>query len=917
MKRMIALLSLILMIVGCSADFDTFGESDYNDFKDIRFKEQSMNSSVYPDEHLVKVSLDSVPDSLETWDSLTIESISMSHMASLHLVKSKFKAFPEDSAAIDSLSNVLNYDDQELKEGGRIKLPSGLSLYVMVVSESGTPSLWKISFTIPNVVAPSSSNSESDDFDDDGNDENSQTDNSNSSSSNAKSSSGTDSGSNDDSQVSGNLDETVSSSSVALNANNDLQVSFKDELENVISGDSIFVTFAQGTDLKKVVLDTAIIHRKASIDNDPAKISDWSKAQKFVVTAEDGTSRTWVVVVRAILSAETDLQITFENQLKFSKSDDTISVKLTNGSEITSAKVRDFAIPDGAKIKPSLDSVAKWNETQKFTVTAEDGTEKVWIVALSVAEADEKASSDKELVSISAEGEIEKATVDANKKTIVLHLASPEARSSVKLSITVSETASHNIGSASVNLLTEKTLTITAEDGSSVDWKISADYPVSAEADVLTFETEDFDSKVDIDKASHKISLEVAYGVALDEVYFSATYSEGAKLKSPKSGFLNLEEGSAELVVTAANGESVTWTVVALVVAPAPQIKSISIGSESKVAGTIDENAGTIFFNMDYKKDLNLRSLKVKDLKLSDGATTDDISVGESYDFAMEKVVTVSNGSGMEKTYKLVAGYQYPGSDFNTWKKDAYGNMNAIDGWDNGNNDYAKELTVNTEGGTVIKMESQNAVVKFASGNMLVAKFNPLNIAAASMAGYDDGNELIDFGKPFYGRPKYVEFDVKYDGKGDSCDIYLILESRLTSDGKVRTENDGANRYRKSSDVNTLVASAWFRSKSVEDDSDPDVVSITDASRSGYKTIRLAIHYGEPLEGSPLYNSQTFSADMKHPKDGIDNHLEKTDEPDKFPVTHLRVVMASSALGNLYKGTIGATLYVDEMRLIY
>jgi len=29
------------------------------------------------------------------------------------------------------------------------------------------------------------------------------------------------------------------------------------------------------------------------------------------------------------------------------------------------------------------------------------------------------------------------------------------------------------------------------------------------------------------------------------------------------------------------------------------------------------------------------------------------------------------------------------------------------------------------------------------------------------------------------------------------------------------------------------------------------------------------------------------------------------------------VVMASSALGNLYKGTVGATLWVDEMRLFY
>lgn len=918
MKRLLPFLAFVFSLVACSADFDTFGESDYNDFKDIRFEEQSMKSSVYPDEHIVKVTLDSVPDSLKTWDSVTIESVSMSHMASLHLVKSKFKEFPGDSAAIDSLSNALKYYDAELKKGSKVKLPSGLTLYVMVVSESGEPSLWQINFTIPNVVVPASSNSAGGDSDGEGDEGNSQADNVKSSSSMA--SSGTSDGKNDDSEKPDNSDEpseVASSSSIALNSNNDLQISFKDELENVMSGDTIYVTFAQGTDLKKVKLDTAIVHRKANIDKEPTSVTDWSKTQKFVVTAESGVARTWVVVAKVILNSETDLQIIFEKQLKFAKSNDTIAVKLENGAEITSAKVKNFEISVGAKIKPLPDTLLKWSEMQKFTVTAEDGTTKDWVVSLAIAEKDEKASSDKDLISISAEGQIKNATIDADKKTVVLHLASAETRSSVKLTIKVSETASHNFGSAAVNLLAEKTLTITAEDGSSVDWKISADYPVSADADVLTFETDDFSSAVDIDKTNHTISLEVGFGVTLDEVYFTATYSEGAKLVSPKLGFLNLEEGSAELVVAAANGETVTWSVTVSVSVPAPQIKFISIGNEAKVVGTIDEKAGTIFFNVDYFKDLNLRSLSVKQLTLSDGATTEDIESGKSYDFAMEKTVTVKNSNGDSKTYKLQAGYQYPGSDFNTWKKDVFGNMNAVNGWDNGNNDYAKELTTSEEGGTVVKMESQNAVVKFASGNMLIAKFNPLSIAAASMASYDDGNELIDFGKPFYGRPKYVEFDVKYDGKGDSCDLYLVLESRLTSDGSVRTAHEGANRYRSSSDVNTLVGSAWYRAKTVDDKSDPDVVSITDASRSGYKTIRMAIHYGIPLEGSPIYNSQTFSTELKHPKDGIDNHLEKTDKPDNFPVTHLRVVMASSALGNLYKGEIGATLYVDEMRLIY
>lgn len=344
-----------------------------------------------------------------------------------------------------------------------------------------------------------------------------------------------------------------------------------------------------------------------------------------------------------------------------------------------------------------------------------------------------------------------------------------------------------------------------------------------------------------------------------------------------------------------------------------PRLLGLVVGA-GDVSGTIDEESATVFLEMDYGTDLDLRSLEVKSLELSDGASA-DVEVGESYNFSRIKEIRVTLGE-QERVYRVQAGYQYPGSDFNTWTDDDFGNQNDIAGWDNGNNDAisaTKTLTVN-EGKQVIKMESKDAKIlgigRFASGNMLVAYFNPKAVSTLKMTGYDDGNELIDFGRPFYGRPKYVEFDVKYEGKGDSCDLYVILEHRS------RTSNEGKNQYRASSDVNTMVASAWYRATTVESDEDPDVVSIVDAGREGYKTIRLAFKYGIPDEASPIYNSSLFTKSLKNSA-GIDNHVEKTESPDDFDVTHIRVVMASSALGNLYEGSVGATLWADEMRLIY
>ena len=568
---------LCAALFGCTADYDTFGQSDYRVFNEIAFEEGESGAMLYADEHKIVVSLDEIPDSLETWDSATISLLDISSMATLHLVDGKFKEFPSDSAALDSLAQELSYVKDRLHEGDKVRIPSSGTVYLMLVSESGIPSLWQVVFEIPEKKVKSSSS--------------------------------------------------------------------KDE-----PGDT------------------------------DAKSSSSS--------AKEGSSS--------------------------SKTDDSSSGK------------------------------------------------------------SDASSSSKE---------------------------SAGSSSSVK-----------GDGSAS------------SGDGNS----------------------------------------------------------------------------------SAGGGEPESSSSVA-VPANAPKLLRLIAGA-GEVEAEIDQDAGTVFLNMNYNIDLDLRDLEIKGLELSDGATA-SVKVGESYNFARGLKVTLEN-DGVERTYTVKAGYQYPGSDFNTWVKDDFNNMNDIDGWDNGNNNYAKELTTNAEGKSVIKMESQTAVIKFASGNMLVAYFNPKGVSAISMAGYEDGNELIDFGRPFYGRPKYVEFDVKYDGKKDSCDLYVILENRS------RTSNEGKNQYRTSSDVNTMVASAWYRATTVESEDDPDVVSITDAEREGYKTIRLAFKYGIPYDSSPIYNSSVLTKGLKN-KSGIDNHLDPTDSPDDFDVTHIRVVMASSALGNLYKGSVGATLWADEMRLIY
>ena len=542
-------LALIVVLWACTADYDTFGTSDYRSLNEIAVAEQDGTPVIYSTEHRIEFDLVELPESLETWDSVTFDAIDISHFASVHLVKDKIAEFPSDSVKLDSLAKKLDYSDDAIEVGEKIHLPSDHIVYVVVVSESGKKSVWQLMFNIPNKKTKSSSSAKS-----------------NSSSS---------------------------------------------------------------SDAKK--------------DSSSDKSSD----------SKDGASSS------------------------SSKSD--------------------------------------------------------------------KESDD------------------------------PRAESS------------------------------------------------------------------------------------------SAT-----------SNKLN-----------------------------APKILALSIAG---IEAVVDEDAKHIHVdNFDFLADLT--SLELSDLELSEGASA-DISVGEAYDFGSGVQVTVTNDEGESEKYSVKAGYQLPGSNFNSWNKDEDAVLpDSV--WDNANTIVV--TTEKTSSGSMIgaRIQTSSVLGKVASGSLYTAVFNPKGVSTILMASastWPDGNELLDFGKPFAARPEFVEVLFSYDGKGDSCDIYILLENR--------TGDKNANR--KTSDVNKLVASAWFRSTKADNSGreNPDVVSVSEPDENGMRTLRLKLKYGEPLEGSPIENSSTFNTNLiSSNKSAINNGLVQGSGDE--PVTHIRVVFASSADGNHYKGTKGAILVIDEMKLIY
>ena len=583
----LSLLGLIAIVLlnGCSADYDTLGVSDYRNLEEISFAEQDGSSMVYSAEHSMEFDFVAPPESLETWDSLTVENIDLSHFASLYLVDDKIKEFPEDSLELDSLAEKVSYSKSALKPGDKIRVPSSHVVYVVVVSESGKKSIWKLILNVPESEKSSSS-----------------------------------------------VKNATSSSASSSSA------------------------------------------KKAS--------SSSAKSATSSSSAKSATS--------------------------------------------------------SSSAKPADSSSSAGNSSGK--------------------------------------------------------------------------SSSSSLGASS------------SKDGKPVE-------------------------------SSSSVANELL--------------------------------GSSDSI-----SES-----------PAPRILSLSIAGKS---AEFDEDRKTFHVDdLDFRTDLT--SLELSEMELSEGATA-NVEVGDSYDFGSGIQVTVTNANDESETYTVKAGYQLPGSNFNSWKGD---DVTPDSIWGNANTILTTTEKITSGSMIGAKIQTSSALTKTASGSLYTAVFNPKGVGTLSMASsstWPDGNELLDFGKPFNARPEFMEVKFSYEGKGDSCDIYILLENR-TGDKNVN---------RKSSDVNKLVASAWFRSTKADNSGreNPDVVSVSAPDENGMRTLRLKLQYGEPLAGSPIENSSTFNTKLEASnKSAINSGLVQGTGDE--PVTHIRVVFASSADGNHYKGTKGAILVIDEMKLIY
>jgi hypothetical protein len=177
------------------------------------------------------------------------------------------------------------------------------------------------------------------------------------------------------------------------------------------------------------------------------------------------------------------------------------------------------------------------------------------------------------------------------------------------------------------------------------------------------------------------------------------------------------------------------------------------------------------------------------------------------------------------------------------------------------------------------KMESvaAPALVRMAAATIFIGKFTD------GFPSVSDPRSNITLGTPFSARPLSFSFSYTYQpgpnnedengdplSYGDQCDVYLFLENR-----------DGSKVKR--------VGTAWFRSG----------MTVSEWSREN-----ITIKYG-PLEASDPWFAYAQPIEGEAWGDGTET------------VTHITILATSSFEGDFFKGSIGSTLELDDIELVY
>ena len=344
-------------------------------------------------------------------------------------------------------------------------------------------------------------------------------------------------------------------------------------VDATISGTSIALTLPFGTSLAS--LTPTIAHTGASISPPSGVAQSFAAPVMYTVTAADGSTKTYTVVVTVAPSNAKDITQFTINGVDGVITGTSISLTLPFGTNL--AILTPTIMHTGQSVSPASGVTQSFTGPRQYTVTAMDGSTKVYTVTVGLA-----LDTSKDITQFTILGV--NGTITGTN--ITLQLPFGTNLTSLTPTITITGVSVSPASGVAQDFSAARQYVVTAADGSTKTYTVNVTAALNSAKDIIAFAILGVDGSI----VGTNITVTLPQGTFLNNLTPAIVHT-GASI-NPPGGVAQNFTSPVQYTVTAADGSTKTYTVT--VVLGGSSSKNITQFTILGVNGTIGTNTITL-----------------------------------------------------------------------------------------------------------------------------------------------------------------------------------------------------------------------------------------------------------------------------------------------------------------------------------
>jgi large repetitive protein len=441
------------------------------------------------------------------------------------------------------------------------------------------------------------------------------------------------------------------------------------------TNNTVAVVMPCGTD-RTALAPTITLSPNAAVAPLSGVARDFSSPVTYTVTAENGTQRVYTVTVTNQLNSEnliTSFAITGQvGGSVINNTTNTVAVTMPYGTDKT-ALAPTITLSDNAAVEPLSGVARDFSSPVTYTVTAENGTQRVYTVTVT-----NQLNSENLITSFAIADQVGGSVINNTTNTVAVTMPYGTDRTALAPTITLSPNASvAPLSGVPRDFSSPGTYTVTAENGTQRVYTVTVTNQLNSENLITSFAIADQVGGSVINNTTNTVAVIMPYGTDKTALAPTITLSDNAAVE-PLSGVPRDFSSPGTYTVTAENGTQRVYTVTVT-----NQLNSenliTSFAIADQVGGSVINNTtNTVAVTMPYGTD---KTALEPTIAVSADATVNPASdVATDFSNPVDYTVTAENGT--PKTYTVTVTNEEAQEIVATWTGSSSTLWTDDDNWD-------------------------------------------------------------------------------------------------------------------------------------------------------------------------------------------------------------------------------------------